>query len=82
MVCTAMAVDTHEQPFWYHDQPPSPTPCGGQDYQLRSSFDESSCQWTTILTIPEFTNSTVGTYICSVGEYGANKTLTLESKSA
>ena len=77
IVCTAVAVDRHEQPFWYHDGP-SPTPCTSPNYQLSSRFEESACQWTTVLTLPDFKNDSAGSYICSVGRHGNNITLLLE----
>ena len=76
LVCTAVAVEKHEQPFWYQNG--STTPCTSPDYQLQSWFDESACRWNTILTISEFSEESAGIYHCTVGQHGRNTTLHLD----
>ena len=71
-----MAVDRYEQPFWYKNG----VPCTKQHYELINTYEKSACRWTTELTIHEFSNEFAGLYGCTVGDYGANTTLHLNSK--
>lgn len=81
LVCTAVAVEQHEQPFWWkEDANRSMTPCERPQYMLNNSFDKSACRWTTVLTIPSFSQENEGTYHCGVSNFSNNQTLHLKKQ--
>lgn len=78
LVCTAVAVEPHEQPFWYKEHANgSMTPCSRQEYIINNSFEMSACRWTTVLTIPHLSQENTGTYHCRLGYNFDNFTLYL-----
>ena len=81
LLCTAVAVEQHQQPFWWkeHDDGPM-TLCTMPEYILNSSFEKSACRWTTVLTIPEFVSENTGIYHCTSGYDGTNTTLHLDGE--
>ena len=74
LVCTVTAADYHEQPYWYHN---GTTLCSSPTYQLENNFDKSTCQWRSVLIIPELTAETAGRYDYTFGEQGTNTTVLL-----
>lgn len=80
LVCTAVAVEFHEQPFWWKQHPNGtidPHPIARPEYMLNNSFEESACRWTTVLTIPHLSQENTGNYHCRLGENYDNFTLYL-----
>ena len=81
LACTAVAVEAHEQPFWWreHDDG-SMTICNRSQYMLNSTFERSACRWTTELTIPDFNRDSAGLYHCGIGDNSINITLSLDGE--
>lgn len=79
--CTAVAVEEHEQPYWWVEQNSIFTICTSPVYIINSSFEKLACKWTSILTIINFNEDHTGNYYCGFGSYTQNKTLFLESKN-
>lgn len=76
LVCTAVAVEHHEQPFWWKEHANGTmTLCSRQQYMLNNSFEMSACRWTTVLTIPHLSQENTGNYHCRLGNNSDNFTL-------
>ena len=81
LVCTAVAVEEHQKPFWWKEHNNgSITLCTIPEYELNNTFEQSACRWTTTLTIPYFTSDNVGKYHCTVETDGVSRTLRLDGE--
>ena len=81
LVCTAVAVEEHEKPFWWREhENESMSICSRPQYGLDSSFESLACRWTTDLTITDFSEDKAGVYHCIDGTDGVNITLQVDGK--
>ena len=78
LTCTAVAVEVHEQPYWWIEQNGTFELCATPLYSLNNSFEVSACKWTTSLSIHNFSRVTAGNYYCGFGGHLTNKTLQIE----
>ena len=78
ITCTAMAVEQHEQPYWWIEKNGTYELCTSPLFSIVNSFQVSSCKWTTVLTIMNFSQITSGNYYCGFGDHVTNKTLLVQ----